>query len=123
MSSVEACISEQNEPQKQIMTILHDLIMRNDRMSTKIRFRIPFYYQKSWVCYLNPTKSKGVELCFTRANELSNDNGHLDFKDRKQVAGITYHNIEDIEESIIYEVLNEALILDDHVKYSNRKKS
>lgn len=103
------------------MTILHDLIMSCDRMSAKIKFRIPFYYQKSWVCYLNPTKNKGVELCFTRANELSNENNLLDFKNRKQVAGITYYDYSEIDESLIHEVLNEALILDDHVKYSNKK--
>lgn len=123
MSAVEVYIAEQEPTQKQIMNILHDLIMRYDRMSAKIRFRIPFYYQKSWVCYLNPVKNNGVELCFVRANELSNENGHLNFKDRKQVAGITYYSHKNIDENIINEVLSEALILDDHVKYTNRKKS
>jgi len=74
------------------------------------------------MCYLNPTKDNGVELCFTRGNELSNTQRILQSKGRKQVSGITYYEIKQIEESPILEILYEALLLDDEVPYKIKKK-
>lgn len=122
MNEVTDYISTLDAPQKEIMTVLDQMILINDRMSSKIRFRIPFYYQKSWVCYLNPIKKGGVELCFLRANELSNDNKLLDFKDRKQVAGISYYATEEIDQPALNQILQEALILDETVKYASKRK-
>jgi len=74
------------------------------------------------MCYLNPTKDNGVELCFTRGNELSNTQRILQSKGRKQVSGMTYYEIKQIEESPILEILYEALLLDDEVPYKIKKK-
>ena len=74
------------------------------------------------MCYLNPTKDNGVELCFTRGNELSNTQRILQSKGRKQVSGITYYEIKQIEESPILEILHEALLLDNEVPYKIKKK-
>jgi hypothetical protein len=41
-------------------------------LEDKIRFGIPFYFGRSWICYLNPIKNHKVELAFVRGNELSN---------------------------------------------------
>ncbi len=122
MTEVNAYITAFEGSQKQLLRILHDLILSKFDLQTKIRYRIPFYYQKSWICYLNPLKKNGVELCFLRANELSNDGGVLDFKDRKQVAGISYFAVEEIDESILNPILHEALILDETVKYASKRK-
>ncbi|MEO9805511.1 MAG: DUF1801 domain-containing protein [Reichenbachiella sp.] len=122
MSEILDYISGLESPQKEIMTILDQMFHANDRMSSKIRFKVPFYYQKSWVCYLNPIKKGGVELCFIRANELSNENQLLDFKDRKQVAGISYFSIEEIDQRALNQVIQEALILDETVKYASKRK-
>lgn len=108
--------------QKIIMEHLHNLIMFSPEITCKIRYRIPFYFRKSWICYLNPVRNNGVELAFTRANELSNENGFLDFKDRRQVAGIIYYNIKEINEEPLIEVLEEAFLLDDTVKYASKRK-
>lgn len=104
------------------MMFLHQMFMTDDRISTKMRYRVPFYYRKSWVCYLNPIKNEGVELCFIRANELSNENQLLDFKDRKQVAGISYFSVEEIDEQLLNLVWHEALLLDESVKYASKRK-
>ena len=107
-----------------ILEHLHNLITSYPEITYKIRYRVPFYYQKSWICYLNPKKNEGVELAFIRANELSNENGLLDFKDRTQVAGVTFYNIKEINDEAVLEVLEEAFLLDQTVKYQskNRKK-
>lgn len=107
--------------QQEIMLHLHELLASYPEVSGKIRYKIPFYFRKSWICYLNPTKD-GVELAFTRANELSNEQGLLDFKDRKQVAGISFTKVSDIKEDAIHEIFQEALLLDEEVKYASKRR-
>lgn len=58
-----------------------------------------------------------MELCFLRGNELSNAQGILDFKDRTQVSGIEWGNVSEIQEELVYEIIQEALLLDETVKY------
>jgi hypothetical protein len=122
MSPVEDYISGFEGPQKEIMLYLHDLIMKHPGITTKISYGLPFYYRKSWICYLNPTKNGGVELAFTRGNELSNEQGLLDSKGRKQVSGITFYQINNLPHNSILEILQEAMLLDEKVPYSIRKK-
>ncbi|MEL6989164.1 MAG: hypothetical protein AAGK97_15235, partial [Bacteroidota bacterium] len=88
------------------------------KLSPKIKYGIPFYFQNTWVCYVNPMKKdKGVELNFVRARELEQTIHLLDFKDRKMVAGFTYYSIKEIDESLLKLVLEEAIQLDiDHPK-------
>jgi hypothetical protein len=122
MNAVESFILEQPQPQQRILQYLHELLMAEPEVSCRIRYKIPFYDRKSWICYLNTTKDKGVELAFTRGNELSNVQGLLDFKGRKQVAGITFYQLKDIQEDLLFELLQEAFLLDDMVKYNVRKE-
>lgn len=122
MTAVEDYIAGIDDPQRTLMQRLNQLIMNQFDLESKIRFRIPFYYNKSWVCYLNPIKNGGVELCFLRANELGDPEGLLDFKDRKQVAGISYFRSEEIISRSPLQLLHEALILDETVKYQSKRK-
>lgn len=109
--------------QATLFQYLHDLFMNYPEVHSKVRYKIPFYFRKSWICYLNPIKKgEGVELCFTRANELSNEQGALDFKDRKQIAGISYFELEAIDEKLIREIFEEALLLDEEVPYAAKRK-
>ena len=92
-------------------------------ITSKIRYRIPFYYSKSWICYINPIKKQGVELVFLRGNELSNFQGILDAKGRKQVAGLELFDHTKVPFKELSEVLTEALILDKTVPYASKRKS
>lgn len=87
----------------------------------KMRYKIPFYDHKSWVCYLNPVKNGGVELAFVRGNQLSNDQGLLQANNRKQIRGITMFKVAEIPEREILEIVQEALILDESLKRASRK--
>lgn len=98
---------------RDLLLALHEFMLSFPQVTAKIRHRVPFYYRKHWICYLNPLKNESVELCFVRANELSNAQGLLDFKDRVQVAGITLRRASDIPEDALFELLHEALLLDD----------
>lgn len=123
MTAVEFFILEQEGQQRKILEQLHDLFTSFPEITSKIRYRIPFYYHKSWICYLNPTKDGGIELAFTRGNELSNEQGLLESKGRKQVCGITFYQSKDIDEDLLAEIFQEALILDEQVPYASKRKT
>ena len=107
--------------QRRIMLVLHQFLSTYPQVTCRIRYRVPFFYRKTWLCYLNPQKNGSVELCFVRANELSNENGLLDFKNRTQVAGVTYFATGEIREEALAEVVQEALLLDETVPYSVKR--
>jgi hypothetical protein len=109
--------------QREIFMFLHELLLDEFNLQAKIRYKIPFYFGKTWICYLNPLKKNGVEFAFVRANELSNEQGLLDFKDRKQVAGIELYTLADVPIDSIKEIINEAILLDEMVPYSIKKKN
>jgi len=90
--------------QQAVLQYLHNLLISFPDIEPKLKYKIPFYYRKSWICYLNPIKKKGIELCFTRGNELSNTQGLLAARDRKQ------------------ELLQEAFLLDETVPYQSKRK-
>lgn len=115
-------ILEFDSPVKDIMLQLHEFIISNPGIYSKITYGIPFYYRKSWICYINPRKNSSIELAFTRGNELSNIQGILNPENRKQVAGVIFHNIEDINLKVLNEVLQEAILLDEEVPYAFRRK-
>ena len=122
MNDIEAYLSDLDSPQQEMIDYLHQLITSYPEVTAKIRYKIPFYYRRSWICYLNPTKDGGVELAFTRGNELSNEQGLLDARGRKQVSGVVFYQLKDIPEAVLYEVLQEAFLLDEEVPYSVRRK-
>ena len=121
MGEVESFLLELKEDQQKVANLLHEFLLIIPDISTKLRYKIPFYYRKSWICYINPLKNHGIELAFTRANELSNTSGILDFKDRKQVAGISLFDPKQIPFQAINEILDEAILLDEHVPYQSKR--
>jgi hypothetical protein len=121
MSAVNEYINSQSGIERKTLEILHNFLSELPGVDARINYGIPFYYRKSWLCYLSRLKKGGVELAFTRANELSNDQGLLEFGKRKQVAGIVIHSPDEIPWKGISEVIQEALLLDETVKYTIRK--
>ena len=122
MPTVENYIYQLDGNQRKITLYFHDLFTRELNLMDKIRYKIPFYYAKSWICYLNPIKNDAIELVFIRGNELSNVQGLLDSKGRKQVAGITFQTIEERPENAIREIIHEAILLDEMNPYASKNK-
>lgn len=108
--------------QAEILSYLDEMLMSFPEIESKIRYRVPFYFRKSWICYCNPLKNDRIELAFLRANEMSNEQGLLNFKDRKQVAGIEFGSIKEIPHETLWEVIQEAILLDDTVPYASKRK-
>ena len=119
--AIEDYIYSQSENQQLILLKLNDFLIDFPEITPKVRYKIPFYYRKSWICYLNSIKNDGIELAFLRGNELSNLGGALRYYGRKQVMGIRYFYPEDINFDLIQDVLIEALELDERVPYTVKK--
>ncbi|MEK9614257.1 MAG: DUF1801 domain-containing protein [Flavobacteriaceae bacterium] len=105
------------------MLQFHNLLTLELNLTEKIRFKIPFYYGRSWICYLNPTKDSKIEFAFVRGNELSNHWGILDSKGRKQVYSIEFENVSEIPTQRIYKIIEEAILLDETKPYKSKRKS
>jgi hypothetical protein len=122
MEDIEIYLETLPLDQQKIMELLHNQLSIIPHITGKIRYAIPFYYRHSWICYLNPLKSGGVELAFTRANELLAVKDLLDFSNRKQVGGIRYSHPGAIDWNVFQVVLQEALLLDEKVSYASKRK-
>ena len=122
MEEVEHFIHQLNPVSRSIMTQLHQVLMDNPGVVAKIRYKVPFYYRKSWFCYLNPINGPGVELAFIRGRELSNAAGILQAKDRKMVRGVELYDPKKIPWKAVNSVVQEALILDETVPYTVRNR-
>jgi len=123
MDAVQSFILEKTGTQKALLDYFHQMLLGQPGVVSKIRYKIPFYYRKSWICYLNPVKGEGIELAFLRGNELSNAQGLLDFRGRKQVGGIIFYQLADVPEDAVMEIVQEALLLDEEVAYASKRKS
>ena len=113
MKTVEHFVLGYDGEQKAIISYLHHLLTVEHDLIPKIRYNIPFYYRKSWICYINPLKNNGVELAFLKGHLLSNEHGLLDQKDRKIVSGISYFQVSDILDKDLNPIVQEAIILDE----------
>ncbi len=122
MQDVENYIYQFEGNQKEVIMYFHNLLTNDFNLSSKIRYKIPFYDIKSWICYLNPLKNGKIELAFIRGNELSNHQGMLNSKGRKQVYGIEFAKISDIPITEVNEIINEAIILDSIEPYKSKRK-
>ena len=122
MIDIHSFASEQSETQSEIIIYLHELISSYPGISTKTNYGLPFYYRKSWICYINPVKSGGVELAFTRGSELDDADRILEARGRKQIKGIVFCEITDIDEPTVLSIFEEALHLDETTAYNVRGK-
>ncbi|MBX2875127.1 MAG: DUF1801 domain-containing protein [Saprospiraceae bacterium] len=122
MPSIEDYIYRYEGKQREILQQLHHLLTEELNLEAKLRYKIPFYYNRSWVCYLNAPKEGGVELAFTRGNELSNDQGLLDDKGRKQVMSMLIEQLEQIHDPMLLEVWQEAILLDETIPYASKRQ-
>lgn len=116
LKTIENYIHGLDGHQKAIVSFLHYQLTTYHELEGKIRYNIPMYYRKKWVCYLNPIKHHGIELAFLKGHRLSNEQGILQRKGRKLVAGIELFEVDSLPEKAIHEIVQEAIILDDLYK-------
>jgi hypothetical protein len=121
MIEVEDFIYSYEGSQREIMLYMHKFLTEELNLTEKIRYKIPFYYRKSWICFLSPSKNNSVEFAFLRGNELSNEQGLLDSKGRKQVWSIELNKLSEIPLKELIEIIHEAILLDETVPYASKR--
>lgn len=121
MQTVESFIDSFEGDQQELLNYFHDLLTSFPCVNYKIRYKIPFYDQTTWVCYLNPVKPKKIALCFLRGYELSNEQGILESKGRKQVLSVEFSSVDEIPQKAIVEIIKEALFLDETMPYKPKR--
>jgi len=110
-----------NNSQSDTIKYLHQFIASYPDIKSKIMFTTPFYTRNKWLMYSNKLKNGTVELCFVNAKLFTNHLEYLDFKKRKQVAGITYKQVTDIDENVVDLLINEAIRVDNLFKSTFKK--
>lgn len=99
--------------QQKLLQYFYDFLSSFPEIRVVMKWNIPVYIRKKQICYVNPLKNGGVELCFNRGHFISDENNLLQKKGRKQIEGITFQKIAEIDEEILYEIVQEAILLDD----------
>lgn len=123
LSSVAVIIEGFDGAQREVIEFLHDWLVSDWGLDPRLRYGIPFYYGRSWICYLNPGKDDSVEFVFLRANELVSAQGVLDGRGRQQVAGIRIRTVMEIPLNPLSEILREAMDLDQNRPYRAKRLS
>ena len=110
---VDEYLQARSGNQREIMLLLDQMLMTYPGVVRKMRFKVPFYDRKSWICYLNPLKKDAVELAFIRGNIMKDEHGLLVANGRKMVKGLRFSGVDDIPFELLGLYIEEALRLDD----------
>ena len=122
MNEVENYIYSHEPIKREMFLFVREVLHRCiPKLQEKIAYKIPFFRYYSSFCYLKPTK-KGIDLSFLRGQELSNQQGVLEYRTRKQVASLHYCNISEINETTLREIIHEAAILQEYCHHQKNKK-
>ena len=122
MTEVEDHIYQYEGNQREVLLFFHQLLTGELDLTAKITFGNPCYYKHSWICYLKPDKAGAVELAFMRGNELSNAQGLLESRGRKQLCSVLLSDVSSAPLDTIREVLHEAILLDESTPYESKRK-
>lgn len=109
MRPVDAYIVNRPPELRDLMAFLHAWLQEHG-LQSKISYGIPFYSGRKNLCYLNPQKTGGLEMCFLKGQGLFHP--LLRRRGRKQVKGLYLESLESIPIEALEEVLSQALALD-----------
>lgn len=107
---------KQDEPYRSILLHLQAVIERTlPEIDLKFKYRIPFYYfGKTPFCYLNQSKDY-VDVGFWHSAHMTVHIDKMVTKDRKIIKSLRYFTLEEMEDSILIEVLHDAFSVKEKV--------
>jgi len=104
------------------------IILESDpRIQERFSYGVPYYFHNRRICFVWPSsapygpKDAVVSLGFCYGHMLSNVQQVLLSEGRTQVYIIKYSSVTEINEAIVREILQEALLVDD-LEFSRTKK-
>ncbi|MEX0288236.1 MAG: DUF1801 domain-containing protein [Flavobacteriaceae bacterium] len=109
MNPAEEYILNQEEPFRSILLHLQAIIEQTiTGITLKYKYKIPFYYVDSRpFCYLNQSKDY-VDLGFWNAAHLSVHTELMVSEGRKMMRSLRYRSLEEINDSVLIAVLEDA---------------
>lgn len=105
-----------NQPERYQSIILHVVSIVSKvipEIELLYKYGIPyFYYKKKPFCYFAPNHKKGfVDIGFAKGFQLNRNQEFLVDENRNTVKSLRYFNLEAINNSILEDVINEAMTL------------
>lgn len=109
MNPAENYILDRPEPYRSILLHLQSVIEHTvPGVDLKFKYRIPFYYIEGRpFCYLNHTKDY-IDVGFWNAAHLTIHLEHMTTAGRKVMRSLRYRSLEEIDDTILTEVLQDA---------------
>lgn len=101
------------EHEREIVLLLHDSLMQFKGMKATINWGLPFYQRNFPLAYINVRKKGGVELCFWKGRQLSENYLMVNMNGRKLIGGIIFNTIDFKQIEELLQVLDEAVKLDE----------
>jgi len=120
MNPAEEYILNQFEPHRSILLHLQSLIEHTIvDVALKFKYRVPFFYVNGKpFCYLNvPAKKDYVDLGIWYGAHLTKHIEHLTVENRTVIRSLRYTTLEEIDNTIVTEVLQEAYLMRDKKFY------
>jgi uncharacterized protein YdhG (YjbR/CyaY superfamily) len=132
MQAVDQFIESLPKEEKLIVKRLRQLVLDCDpRVQERLSYGVPYYFHHRAILFIWPAshivygtpkkRPAGVTLGFCYGNLLSNEQGLLLKENRKQVYIIKFAAATEIDERLVTEIIQEAILVDDTFK-KNRKK-
>lgn len=128
MSFVETFLFDLPISEQQISIRLRDIVLQAaPDFEELFSYGVPYYFRNRRVCCIWPASAKGgpkrgVFLGLCQGNLLSNEQGLVEMGNRKQFGLIRFYDVKEIQEATILEILQEAILIDDHL-YKLKKKT
>ena len=133
MQTVDAFIEDLPEGEKLIVKRLRSLVLNLDhRLQEKLSYGVPYYRHHRSILFIWPASHVPVQkpaavptevsLGFCYGNLLSNEQGLLLKENRKQVYVIRFKSVREINEQVLSEIIQEAILVDDTFKKQKNKR-
>ncbi len=118
MNPAEEYMLKQSEPFKGILLYLQTIIEGSiPDLELKYKYKIPFYYLEGRpFCYLNHAKDY-IDIGFWNAAHLSVHLDKMETAGRKMMKSLRYRSLEEIDLTVLTEVLQNAYQLKDKKFY------
>lgn len=119
VNPAEQYILKQVEPYRSILLHVQVVIEATlPDLQMLYKFRIPFYYVdgKQAFCYLNASKGY-VDVAFWHGAHLTLHQDKLVSKGRKHMKSLRYFTPEEVDETVLVEILEEAYSFKDRKYY------
>ncbi|MFI5135896.1 MAG: DUF1801 domain-containing protein [Chitinophagales bacterium] len=125
MQSIDDFFHDLPKEEKAIALRLREIILQGaPDFKEEFSYGVPYYFRHRRVTCIWPASSaggpkKGVFIGFCRGNEMLNEQKIIEMGNRKRFGLIRFYDVKEINEDVLMELLQEAIMIDEEV---GRKK-